>query len=79
MEEIQKIYTKNKKLVEEALEEVKMSFVMSNAMEERTGFMTLRLNGDVEPSGGMSMTSTPTSQKVKRGYDSISEGGGIGE
>ena len=44
-------------------------------MEERLGFMTLRLNGDVEAPGGMSMTSTPTSQKVKRGYDSISEGG----
>ena len=74
MEEIQKVFQKNKKLVEEAQEEAKMSIILTTVMEERAGIMTMRLYGDAEPPGGLPMTSTP--QKVKRGFDSINEGGG---
>ena len=74
MDEIQKVFQKNKKLIDETQEEIKMSIILSPEMVERAGFMSMRLCGDKEPPGGWPMTSTP--QKVKRGFDNIDEGGG---
>ena len=76
MDEIQKVYQKNKRVIEEAKGDLEMSTSFSPDMLDRISFLTLRMRGEKGLHGKGPVTSTPHKVRDKRGFENIDEGGG---
>ena len=76
MDEIQKVFNKNKKVIEDTKAEMETSNSINEDMLERVRFLTMRMRGGESGEGRGPVTSTPNKVGDKRGFNDIDDGGG---